>query len=270
MLDILRRYGVWPLTLALGLLSVAGSVALTALLETMLKGHLVAANLAIAALVSSAIAFPVIYVILRLTFRLDCTEQHLLLLTREDPLTSVSNRRHFFEAATSEFERCKRYASPLTVIMMDLDCFKQVNDRYGHRTGDNVLCEVAQLTRSVMRSTDLVARYGGDEFVIMLPQTSLEEAAMLAERLRGRINILAILVDAQPLQMSVSMGVSECMDEDADFDAALSRADAALYQAKAAGRNCTFYQHAGNDSKLASSFPTGNSGRAAEAKADLR
>jgi len=156
-----------------------------------------------------------------------------------DPLTEHFNRRHFFEMAHRELDRSYRLHSPLSFIMLDIDNFKKVNDQYGHLVGDMVLVRLAKILRQQLRSVDLCCRYGGEEFVLCLPDTHLEGAKDVAERIR-----LAILQetirsnDDLPLSISISLGVADSQD-DQSVEGILKRADAALYQAKDGGRNQT-------------------------------
>ncbi len=162
-----------------------------------------------------------------------------------DALTSVYNRRHFFELAVLEYTRACRYQHPLALIMVDLDHFKSINDQHGHAAGDCVLQAVAQHCCATLRKADLVGRYGGEEFVILLPETTLASAARVAERLRARVARTGIEAGtAQPLYVTLSLGVAElganeCQVEDPDgpLRQLVERADQALYAAKQAGRN---------------------------------
>jgi len=156
-----------------------------------------------------------------------------------DPLTEHFNRRHFFEMAHRELDRSNRLHSPLSFIMLDIDNFKKVNDQYGHLVGDIVLVRLAKILRQQLRSVDLCCRYGGEEFVLCLPDTHLEGAKDVAERIR-----LAILQetirssDDQSFSISISLGVADSQD-DQSVEGILKRADTALYQAKDGGRNQT-------------------------------
>lgn len=157
---------------------------------------------------------------------------------RTDMLTGARNRRHFEEAALAEWMRCQRYGRKAALLLFDLDKFKQVNDRFGHSAGDIVLRHIAQLCRKHVRDIDTVARIGGEEFALLLPETDLEAAAGLAERLRQRIADEEIRVGKQTLQVSASFGVGALFDETADWKQSVRRVDAALYRAKSKGRNC--------------------------------
>jgi len=165
--------------------------------------------------------------------RLFSQVQHMAIT---DPLTELHNRRHFYDVAYSEFERSRRYGHNLSLIMLDIDHFKRVNDTYGHLTGDQVLKEVARRCLQVMREVDVVARYGGEEFVILLPETTLEGAAQAAERMKECITDQPIVVGEKRVEISVSIGAAEVDERCLDLEALLERADQAMYAAKRAGR----------------------------------
>ncbi|MGB4072473.1 diguanylate cyclase [Pseudomonas sp.] len=163
-------------------------------------------------------------------------EEQLLVLATTDPLTSALNRRAFQERADHELQRSQRQSSPLCLAMLDLDHFKRVNDQYGHAVGDQVLVAFSALCRQQARSTDLFARFGGEEFVILLPDTSLEAAQQRLERLRGALQNQAIDTSQGPLQVTVSIGLA-CANRACTLQQLLQSADARLYTAKAMGRN---------------------------------
>jgi diguanylate cyclase (GGDEF)-like protein/PAS domain S-box-containing protein len=153
-----------------------------------------------------------------------------------DPLTDVYNRRYFYDSARAEFERSRRYQHPLSVILIDLDHFKRVNDTFGHLTGDYVLVEATKRMRQVVREVDLLARYGGEEFIVLLPETSQEGAALVAERLRQQIMDTLFFRGGNNVKVSISLGLASLDKDCPDLDALLERADQALYAAKEAGR----------------------------------
>jgi len=155
-----------------------------------------------------------------------------------DPLTGVANRRRFYHALDVECLRFTRNHNPLSLLMIDLDYFKEVNDEYGHSVGDAVLRIVAQLLLLCLRKTDLLARYGGEEFSVLLPETPLEGARLIAERIRQTISQHPIVADGCHVNVSVSVGVaSHADDKEAVAETLLKKADLALYRAKALGRN---------------------------------
>ncbi len=158
-------------------------------------------------------------------------------LTITDSLTQLFNRRHFFELVTKEFIRASRYQRILSVIMLDIDLFKKVNDTYGHAVGDHVLQHIARVCKLEMRSTDIIARYGGEEFVIALPETDLFNAEIMAKRLCNAIELLSIPSPKGNIRVTVSLGVAQ-MDETCQrLEDLFEHADIALYQAKVNGRN---------------------------------
>jgi len=159
-------------------------------------------------------------------------------LAARDELTGVFNRRHFIELAKHEFERVTRYPHPLTILLLDVDHFKRVNDTYGHSTGDEVLRALATRCLNSLRDQDVLGRYGGEEFVILLPETDLPSARLVAERLRIRIATTTLATHRGDLRITISLGVAgRAPGETVDFQTVLERADEALYRAKNGGRN---------------------------------
>lgn len=155
-----------------------------------------------------------------------------------DYLTSLANRRYFLEQAEKELERTRRYGGDLSILMLDVDHFKRVNDTYGHKVGDIVLQKLAQVCLAALRDIDIVGRIGGEEFAVLLPQTASEPAQQTAERLSTALADIRIpLQGGLPLHFTASFGVATLADKDTNIDTLLSQADQALYQAKAEGRN---------------------------------
>jgi diguanylate cyclase (GGDEF)-like protein/PAS domain S-box-containing protein len=154
-----------------------------------------------------------------------------------DALTGLFNRRHFFATAQRELERARRHERPLSVIMLDLDHFKHVNDTYGHAAGDQTLKAVADYCSSHLRGTDVLGRYGGEEFVVLLPETTGPAACEAAERLRRGIEALAVPIAARTVKVTASLGVAALDPTHPTLDNLLDCADQALYEAKSAGRN---------------------------------
>ena len=165
-------------------------------------------------------------------------EQELWRQARVDYLTGVSNRRHFMERAEQELHRCVRYGGQLSILMLDIDHFKLINDRYGHKVGDLVLKALTQVCAASLRDVDVVGRMGGEEFAVLLPETDRSVAVSAAERLRVAIDQTKVpLADGLPVKFSVSIGVAAMQSADDNLDVLLNRADAALYEAKGSGRN---------------------------------
>jgi len=168
------------------------------------------------------------------------SEENYRLLAVTDSLTGLPNRRHFFEAASSEFARAKRYNKTFSIIMMDIDHFKKINDEYGHHAGDIVIQTVAQHLQKAMRGADILGRYGGEEFVALLPETTAREAHAVAERIRGGIQVSGVQTSAISIKVTASFGVScfdSSIDRFLDIKEVIDRADKALYEAKHSGRN---------------------------------
>jgi diguanylate cyclase (GGDEF)-like protein len=157
-------------------------------------------------------------------------------LAQRDELSGVANRRYFFELAGRSFRDAREAAAPLSAMMLDIDHFKLVNDRFGHASGDDVIRAVAQRITKVIGSGDLVGRYGGEEFALVV-QAPLHDAYDLAERLRRVISESPVATVAGPVEVTASVGVAEMGPRDADLGRLLQRTDAALYEAKGAGRD---------------------------------
>jgi diguanylate cyclase (GGDEF)-like protein len=160
-------------------------------------------------------------------------------LASHDPLTGLHNRRYAFERGADLCAVAGRYGRALSVLLIDVDHFKQVNDRFGHAAGDDVLRYLAAVLPLELRATDLFARLGGEEFAVLLPETELAEALLAAERVRGRIERAAIATDhaGEPLRVTVSIGVAAFCGRGASLEQLLNEADQLLYQAKREGRN---------------------------------
>jgi diguanylate cyclase (GGDEF)-like protein/PAS domain S-box-containing protein len=156
----------------------------------------------------------------------------------QDYLTGLPNRRHFMEQAAIELARVARYGGELSLLMVDVDNFKKVNDTYGHQTGDRVLQKLGEVSKAILRDVDLIGRIGGEEFAILLPETDGEKAREVAERLRVAIAHESLILEmGVPLQFTVSIGVATIADHAINLDTFLARADTALYHAKTTGRN---------------------------------
>jgi len=174
----------------------------------------------------------------------DITQQVLLheklsKLATLDALTNIFNRRHFLDLSNDELCHAKQSGTSISLILMDLDHFKQINDTYGHKAGDIVITTVTAVCSNNLRVTDLFGRYGGEEFVAFLPETSSEEAFQIAERLRQNIAVTRIELDDGSITVTASFGVASADKAgDIELDELLKNADEALYEAKEAGRNC--------------------------------
>jgi diguanylate cyclase (GGDEF)-like protein len=160
---------------------------------------------------------------------------------RTDPLTSVKNRRGLDDAIQAQFALMSRYDTPFSLVMFDIDHFKRINDEQGHLQGDRMLQDLARLFDEYVRETDIVTRYGGDEFVIVMPQTDRDGACILSERLRAKVQ--------EKLSLTISGGVASAQKGDTQ-ETLLTRVDSALYQAKTSGRNCVFWHDGTNITRV--------------------
>lgn len=173
-----------------------------------------------------------------LLFRIAQARHRLAREAATDPLTGVSNRRHFLAIAPRLMHLAERSSEPVSLLFLDVDHFKRINDEHGHAVGDQVLQTLAQLTRELVRRSDLLARYGGEEFVILLPGAGAAAAARFAERLRRKVAAVDHWAETdRPLSVTASIGVASAEAGAAGLRALLKDADAALYEAKRGGRN---------------------------------
>ena len=194
--------------------------------------------LTMAAAVPALVAPLASYFLTRLLFDLENTRAALLDMATRDSLTQIYNRRYLMERLDIEGDRAARTGQPISLIMIDADHFKHVNDTHGHQTGDVVLKHIASTCRDMLRAYDVLARYGGEEFVVLLPSTLLEEACQLAERIRLAIAAVRIDVgDGKSISVTISLGVSSLSPEKTSWKLLVDHADTALYEAKRAGRN---------------------------------
>lgn len=174
------------------------------------------------------------------SLRDDLEEQHARILI--DPLTGVLNRAGYAEMAGKQFARWKRYGGALSLAVLDIDLFKDINDRYGHSAGDKVLATVAAKLREHIRESDILCRYGGEEFVLLLPETAVGDAGHLLDKLRAHIEECPFRHKETPVRVTMSCGVAQFRGADALEDV-FERADQAMYRAKAGGRNRLCYGH---------------------------
>ena len=236
----LIRLGYWRSMLVITGGSVAASLALTLALQWLthlppaawLRGVIIAFTVPL--LVAPAAA----HCALSLLFELERAYSTLHQFSIRDPLTHAFNRRYFTDQLVIETERALRSPLPLSLLVMDADEFKLINDRHGHSIGDRALQAVTAVCKGILRPYDIMARYGGEEFVFLLPDTTLEQACEAGERIRAAVANLRIERErGAPIRVTVSLGVAQLRAEDADGSAMMKSADAALYRAKHSGRN---------------------------------
>ena len=174
---------------------------------------------------------------LRLVFALEQARRQLDVLATTDDLTGLHNRRHFMSVIEAEWDRAKRYGSTASLLLIDVDHFKLVNDTHGHLCGDELLRRIAAATAELLRQPDVLARFGGEEFMVFLPHTDTLGAVDVAERIRERIKAMVLDWQGRQVTASVSIGVAPMRTEMPSLDFLLHEADTALYTAKADGRD---------------------------------
>jgi diguanylate cyclase (GGDEF)-like protein len=158
-------------------------------------------------------------------------------LATTDGMTGINNRRHFLTLADREWAKASRYGRPISFLMIDIDYFKAINDNFGHQVGDEMIVHLANLARDCKRECDVLARIGGEEFALLLPETDLPQALTVAERLRAEVAANSLVVDSFPIPATVSIGAAASDAAMMDVSDLMRAADRALYEAKRAGRN---------------------------------
>jgi diguanylate cyclase (GGDEF)-like protein len=158
-------------------------------------------------------------------------------LATTDGMTGIYNRRHFLTLADREWTRARRYGRPISFLMIDIDFFKSINDDFGHQVGDEMIVHLANLARDCKRECDVLARIGGEEFALLLPETDLQQAQVVAERLRSEVAAKSLVVASRSIPATVSIGVATLVAAMSDISDLMKAADQALYDAKHAGRN---------------------------------
>jgi len=164
-------------------------------------------------------------------------EKRLMFEASTDALTGILNRRSFFDTCTKEVKSAKRYRHDLSLMIIDIDYFKQINDTYGHLNGDIVLMDLVNIIKQTIRNTDILGRIGGEEFAVLMPETNAQNAMNLAERIRQNIETNSSVIDEQPVTITVSIGLCLMQPKDMVIQTVLRRADLALFKAKENGRN---------------------------------
>lgn len=240
---LLKRHGLSTVVALITVASVLVSAAITSGIIYGLLGDSMGRNAWLVTLITPMLMSPVAsWALLRLVVQLDRAQEELRELSLRDPLTGCYNRRHFMNALRHEIGRGQRYGQACAVAILDVDNFKQINDRLGHQAGDEVLQQVARSCQTVVRGTDVFARIGGEEFAVLLPQTSAVEAHALIERLRLTVQSLPFDTIPQLTRVTISGGVvsAESVDQ---VDAVMHAADHAMYRAKREGKNRVVLGH---------------------------
>jgi len=211
------------------------NVPVSGLLRKMIMNRLVIAGLSI---LTIALLLGILYsMVWKLVVKLNDSQNRLKQMSITDELTGLRNRRHIMQRLDEEFQRARRMDKSLGIIMLDIDHFKRINDEFGHRFGDVVLKTIAQRAPAMLREYDLLGRIGGEEFLIVSPDTDVDETAIIAERIRRIIGEQGVLHDGREVKITVSAGITMLKEEDRGSDALLSRVDKALYKAKQEGRD---------------------------------
>jgi diguanylate cyclase (GGDEF)-like protein len=234
---LLKRFGSIAVTAAATLCSIFFSIGLIVVLDLILKRDIPQTDVVIGAIIPALLAPLLIGGYVRLSRQLDRAEAQLRALAAEDPLTGILTRRRFLELADLEWARALRHGRPQSLLLIDVDDFKAINDRHGHLSGDETLRRTAEICRSNLRRTDLLGRYGGDEFIILLHETQEPGAVLMAERIRRALEAGELRARHEVLRIRVSIGVAARREGIETLDALLALADAALEEAKAKGRN---------------------------------
>ena len=223
------------------LLTIVVSVLALAISQTAITvlGHgdrlIAAASATLCSLVVTAVIGTAV---LRLIVALEQARQRLGVLAIQDDLTGVCNRRHFMLVVEREWDRARRYNTTAALLLIDADHFKRINDLHGHLCGDELLRHIARAARDSLRQADVLARFGGEEFIVFLPHTDPLGALDVAERIRDQVQQLSVLWKGSAVSTTVSIGVAPLRPELPSLDWTIHEADTALYAAKAEGRNC--------------------------------
>lgn len=232
------RLGLWRatalLTVVVWIVAVVGAQAMISLLGRGDRTVAIVSASTLALLLTPLVGA----VLLRLVFQLELARQRIGLLATRDELTGLAHRRSFLEVAEREWQRARRYGNDAALLLVDADRFRRVNDAHGHACGDELLRRIAATTAASLRQPDLLARFGGEELIVFLPQTDPLGALDVAERIRLRVQSLRLVWQGLEVGTTVSIGVAPLRPEQDSLDAMLQEADAALRAAKADGRNC--------------------------------
>jgi diguanylate cyclase (GGDEF)-like protein len=216
----------------------AGSVAITALVTYLATGGLDLGIGMFISVLAPAILVPIgSYSHISLATRLREANRKLRTLSETDPLTHTCNRRRFLEVAERQLALARRHCFPTSVLLIDFDRFKEINDQLGHLAGDRVLVEASEIIHDTLRDSDTLARFGGEEFIVMLPHTAREGALMAAERILTAIREHAFRHDGREMPVTVSIGGVTCETSETSLEHMTSKADSLMYEAKQAGRD---------------------------------
>jgi len=244
MIKLLAKIGRLGTVIIITLIAVVASLAITLAAVTLLNDQGNALHTEIAVMLAAGIPLlvtpPIAWFLVDLLLRVHRVEQEMRSLASYDSLTGLPSRHAFFDNAKNYVSLAQREKSPFSVMIIDLDHFKSINDRFGHPAGDAVLKLFADVVNSVARRSDIIGRLGGEEFGMVLPSTNTSEALEFSERLHHAINQAVLKYKGNAIRYTASIGLSEFdSDSEDSIDDLLARADLALYQAKQSGRNQT-------------------------------
>jgi diguanylate cyclase (GGDEF)-like protein len=231
------KQGVAKSALFITILSMLFSVLIAKLVSVLMPGGSSNFNIVLAIIVPALIAPPFGYIFMNLYVELEKVREEVHALAITDDLTRTFNRRHFMNLITQELERAKRYHHALSIIIFDIDDFKSVNDNHGHLCGDAVLRELSTTCQTILRQCDILARFGGEEFILLLPETNEASALKVATRLCQLVAIHVVEYKNAQIRVTISAGVTTFKSTTDTLDDLLNRADQALYLAKRLGKN---------------------------------
>ena len=223
------------------LAAIIASLLITVALGYLIYGTLmVPAGLFIATIAPAVIAPCASFLTISLSYRLEVANRRLQLLSETDPLTNTLNRRKFMEVAERELALAERHCYPSSIVIIDFDDFKLVNDKHGHAVGDMALVQTIDVIKSLIRESDILARFGGEEFILMLPHTARQGAQSLSQRILDTVEQTPVELDEGSVSITLSAGSVTCETSCTPLDVLMSRADELLYESKQNGRNrCT-------------------------------
>ncbi len=234
-----QKYSVKELVVITTIIAVIPSVFITLVVSFIFdldfQGYMI--GLLLSTIIPGIVTPTLTYNYLVLFEKLEEAHKLVLFLSRRDDLTGIYNRAYTYELAEREIILAQRHDYPLSVMMIDVDFFKMINDQYGHPVGDDVLIQIVSLIKTEIRDSDILGRYGGEEFVVFLPHSNSQDSYEVAERIRLAVANAPFVAGDETLSVTISIGI-KMMDESAqNMDILVSCADKALYAAKQAGRN---------------------------------
>jgi len=234
---LLRRYGTLKVISAITIIAIITSALITTGIMLLTDGIIWGTGLFISIIIPALLAPLFEYRALSILLQLDLAEEKLKISSTTDELTGAYNRRYFFASASQELARAQRYDGIFSIAILDIDNFKSINDTFGHLAGDHVLREISSICGKNIRLPDIFARYGGDEFIFLFPETEKENARTCLQRIQAGISNSPIRYEKLEIKIHASIGLAEFSRETQLIDYSLREADMALYRAKHEGGN---------------------------------